>query len=168
MSCVGVLFQIKKNAKTRYKYEVRRLKRRQDNLLQNNKLAKLFTRNEKKKFWSEIRWLNHTQPRSIPCVDGVSGSTSIANIFASKFKGVLNRNPNALQTSFYSTLQSSVTDTLISEVYFSEEDVEEAIHELNPRKYDVGGVCTEHLKFASSVISESLAPFFTSVARLHS
>ena len=101
------------------------MKRRQDNLLQN-KPAKLFTRNDKKKCWSEIRRLNHTQLRLIPCVDGVSGSTSIANILASKFKGVLNRNSNALQISFYSTLQSSVTDTLISEVYFSEEDVVEA------------------------------------------
>ena len=71
------------------KYEVRRLKRRQDNLLQD----KLFTRNDKKKFWSEIRRLNHTQPRSIPCVDDISGSTSIANLSASKF----NRNPNALK-----------------------------------------------------------------------
>ena len=68
-------------------------------------------------------------------------------------------------TSFYSSLQSSVTDTLVSEVYFSEEDVVVAIHELNPRKYDAGGVCTEHLKFASSVISESLATFFTSAVR---
>ena len=57
-------------------YEVRRLKRRQDNLLQN-KLAKFFTRLDKKKFYSEIRWLNHTHPRSIPCVDDISGSTNI-------------------------------------------------------------------------------------------
>ena len=66
-----------------------------------------------------------------------------------KFKGVLNRCPNALQTSFYSTLQSSVTDTLISEVYFSEEDVVEAIHELNPNKYDAGGSTSSSLLLSS-------------------
>ena len=38
----GVLFQIKKNVKSRYKYEVYRLKRRQDILLQK-KLAQLFS-----------------------------------------------------------------------------------------------------------------------------
>ena len=38
----GVLFQIKKNDKLRYKYEVRRLKRRQD-ILHQKKLAQLFS-----------------------------------------------------------------------------------------------------------------------------
>ena len=49
----GVLFQIKKNVKSRYKYEVCRLKRRQDILLQK-KLAQLFSGKDKTRFWSEI------------------------------------------------------------------------------------------------------------------
>ena len=45
----GVLFQIKKNTKTRYKYEIRRLKRRQNVLLQD-KFASLFaSKNESTK-----------------------------------------------------------------------------------------------------------------------
>ena len=74
----GVLFQIK----SRYKYEVRRLKCRQDSLLQK-KLAQLFSGKDKTRFWSEIRRLNHSHPCSPPCVDGVSGGKNISNAFAS-------------------------------------------------------------------------------------
>ena len=68
----GVLFQIKKNTKTRYKYEVRRLKCRQNVMLQK-KLALLCGRKNKKRFWSEIHRLNHSHLNLPPVVDGVSG-----------------------------------------------------------------------------------------------
>ena len=74
----GVLFQIKKNTKTRYKYEVRRLKCMQNVMLQK-KLALLCGRKNKKRFWSEIHRLNHSRLNQPPIVDGVSGSRNIAN-----------------------------------------------------------------------------------------
>ena len=88
----GVLFQIKKNVKSRYKYEVHRLKCRQDIILQK-KLAQLFSGKDKTRFWSEIHRLNHSHPCSSPCVDGVSGGKNISNACASKFQNVLNANP---------------------------------------------------------------------------
>ena len=153
----GVLFQIKKNAKSRYKYEVRRLKRRQDILLQK-KLAQLFSGKDKTRFWSEIRRLNHSHPCSPPCVDGVSGGKNISNAFASKFQNVLNVNPG-------SSFSPHVTDSLLGDVYFSDDDVLEAILQLKPHKYDSCGINTEHLKFASSVICQPLSAFLTSAVR---
>ena len=84
----GVLSQIKKTTKSRYKYWVRRLKRRQNILLQK-KLALLFRRKSKKGFWSEVRRLNQSHSSYTPFVDGVSGDENIANLFATKSEGLL-------------------------------------------------------------------------------
>ena len=111
----GVLFQIKKSAKTRYKYEVRRLKRRQNIMLQK-KIALLFVRKNKKRFWSEARRLNRSHLSSAPVVDSVSGSRDIANLFVSKSEGVLNTHSSSSHTFLHSSLQLSVTDLCISEV----------------------------------------------------
>ena len=85
----GVLFQIKKNTKTRYMYEIRRLKRRQNVLLQD-KFASLFASKKNDDFWSQIRQFNRSRPSPASSVDNVSGDVNIANLFASKFANVLN------------------------------------------------------------------------------
>ena len=124
---LGVLFQITKNAKSRYKYEVRQLKCRQDVLLQKI-LAQLFSR---KDFWLEIHQLNHAHPHSPPCVDGVSGDK---NISASKFQNVLNANPGPL-------FSPQVTNSLLGDVHFTDDDVLEPSRSLNPvRMILVGSV----------------------------
>ena len=160
----GVLSQIKKTTKSRYKYWVRRLKRRQNILLQR-KLAHLLRRKSKKGFWSEVRRLNRSHSSYTPVVDGVSGDENIANLFATKSEGLLNTHTCSSHSSLHSPLQSSLTDLCISEVSFSDDDVLQALSKLSKNKSDGSGVCTEHLKYSSSVISESLAAFFTSVVR---
>ena len=98
-------------------------------------------------------------------MDGIPGDRNIANLFASKFEGVLNRNSNTSLTYLHSPSLPSVSDPLLRDVFFSEDDVLEVVLQLKPRKYDASGVCSEHIKFASSVISQPLAAFFTSVVR---
>ena len=41
----------------------------------------------------------------------------------------------------------------------------EAISQLKPKKSDSDGICSEHLRYASSSVAKSLANFFTSVVR---
>ena len=77
-------------------------------------------------------------------------------LFASKSEDVLNTHP----TSTHSLLQTSVTDFCISEVCFSEDDVLQALSRLKANKTDTFGICSEHLKYASSALSETLAAFF--------
>ena len=157
----GVLFQIKKHKKSRYKHEVRRLKRKQ-NLVQE-KLAGLSARKKMRDFWSQIRKLNVTRPTSSPIVDGLSDSKGIADLFASKFADVLNTHSSVTHDTFRSLVSSSVNSSHLSEIYFSDEDVLEAISQLKPRKSDNDGICSEHLKYASSAVAKPLAILFTSV-----
>ena len=113
----GVIFQIKKNAKSWYKYEVRRLKRSQRTLLQT-KIAFSFAKGSAKPFNNSV-------------VDGVSGNVSIANLFASKFESVLNTHSPSLQNKkLHSSVQSSITSLHMDEVYFSDTEVLEVLSQL--------------------------------------
>lgn len=67
----GVLFQIKTNAKRRYKYEVHCLVRRQNVLLQK-KLASSFARKNMSSFWSCVKNLSRSSSSSALVVDGVA------------------------------------------------------------------------------------------------
>ena len=160
----GVLFQIKKNTKTRYKYEIRRLKRRQNVLLQD-KFASLFASKKKDDFWSQIRQLNRSCPSPASSVDNVSGDVNIANLFASKFANVLNSNSSSSRDSHHSSIQSSIESWHLRDVHFSDKEVLEARSLLKSKKTDSDGVSSDHLKLASSAIAKPLAIFLTSVVR---
>ena len=69
--CSGVMFNIKRNGKKRFKYAVRRLKRRRDYLVRE-KLASAFSTKDKNRFWSEVRRLNHIRKSSAPSIDDTS------------------------------------------------------------------------------------------------
>ena len=81
----GVLFQIKKHTKSRFKYEVRRRKRRHRHLVRS-KLASTFSNKRSNIFWSVVHSLNKSRSKNnrVPIVDSVSGESDIANLFASK------------------------------------------------------------------------------------
>ena len=158
----GVLSQIKKNSKRRYKYEVRRLIRKQNDLLQK-KLAASFVRKKKSSFWSDIRKLNSSSPSLPPVIDGVSGSRSIADVFASKLNDTLNTHSPSPHFSLQSSIQSSITSLDISRVSFSEDDVLEALSHLKSGKSDGDGVFAEHLIFASSPLITPLSDYFSSL-----
>ena len=115
-----------------------------------------------KDFWSQIRKLNVTRSTSSPIVDGLSDSKGIADLFASKFADVLNTHSSVAHDTFRSLVSSSVKSSHLSEISFSDKDVLEAISQLKPRKSDCDGICSEHVKYASSAF---LAILFTSVVR---
>ena len=160
----GVLFQLKKKTKSRYKYEVRRLKRRQKSLLQM-KFVSSFTKKNKSEFWSDVHQLNRSYSNSTSTVDGASNSKSIADIFASKFDSLLNTHSSSLHDSIHSFIQASMNSDDLIDVHFSDVEVLQAISKLKSHKSDCGGVCSEHLKLAAPAISNSLATFFTSVVK---
>ena len=121
----GVLFQIKRNAKRRYKYEVRHLGCRQKYLLQN-KLATSFAEKRKNSFWTHVRKLNSSSGTLAPTIDGVSGSRNIANVFASELKDTLNTH----SSSFHLHSSTQLTESDVCDVEFSKADVLEAIARL--------------------------------------
>ena len=161
----GVLFNIKRSAKSTYKYAVRRLKRRQRFLLQE-KLACSFSRKRKDRFWSDIRRLNNSSTCcSAPVLDGISGSRNIANMLASKFGGFLNKHSSSSRDTLHISIQSSLTESQRNAVDISGDDVLEALCQLKKNKSDACGVSSEHLMFASPAIAEPLAIFFTAILR---
>ena len=61
----GVLFQIKKNSKRRFKYEVRRLRRRQCHI-KREKLANAFSHSSSRDFWKEVKKISKSTKGSPP------------------------------------------------------------------------------------------------------
>ena len=63
-----VLFNIKKNAESRYRYAVSRIKRRQNHLVRN-KLTQSFTKKRKNNFWSVVKGLAKSHKPTCAIVD---------------------------------------------------------------------------------------------------
>ena len=86
------------------------LKRRRDFLVRE-KLACTFTARNKPKFWSEVRRLNHVKKSCAPSIDGILDPPHIADLFSSKFAGILNKHssPNPLITYTDSVFTFSVS-----------------------------------------------------------
>ena len=161
----GALFNIKREAKRRFKSSVRRLKRRQQYLVRD-KLAKSFGSKKKDKFWSEVKRLKSAKNSSCsPVVDGISGGMNIANLFSSKFKNLLNKHPPSSRSDLLSQINSSLCESHLCEMDFSEDEVIDAIHQLKSSKSDADGVFTNHLKLACPVIAEPLALLFSTILR---
>ena len=160
----GVLFQIKKHTKSRFKYEVRRRKRRHRPLVRS-KLASTFSIKRSNNFWSVVHSLNKSRSKNyrVPIVDSVSGESDIANLFASKLSSRLNTHPGLSADDLHSFDTSLLLEYQLSEVKVSTDDVLSAIESLKPGKTDSDRVSSYHLKYAVPVIVESIASFFTAI-----
>ena len=160
----GVLFQIKKLCKRRYKYEVLRLIRKQQHLLRQ-KLARSFSSKKSRDFWATVRSVNGSKSNSnhVPVVDGVCGDDNIANLFASKLHSLLNMH-GGTTTEALNNL-GSFCDGRLEEVTVAVDDVLGALGSLKPGKTDFDRVSTYHVKYALPVIAEHVAQFFTAILR---
>ena len=87
----GVLTELRKKAKSRSKYEVRRLKRREQ-FIRCDKLAGAFTPRNRKSFWREVKKLrgkSHSASHSV--IDGVSDPCEVSDVFRDKLADTLNK-----------------------------------------------------------------------------
>ena len=130
-----------------------------------DKLAHAFADKRKNGFWSKVRQLNRSSLSSVSIVDGVSGSSNIANFMASKLQDLLNTHSAASRDSLYDLLKSSASFSQIKDIAVSEEDVMHAVHELKAGKCDSEGLSSQHLKSVSSVIAGNLASLVTACLR---
>ena len=145
----------------RFKYAVRHLKCRKEFLIRE-KLARAFAARKKYKFWSEVRQLNQS---CAPSIDGTSNIQQIADLFSSKFAGILNKHSSSPLNPLLSQIQSSLSSSMFQDLYFTDDDVTEAIGLLKPKKSGAGCVTSEHLRFSHSVIALPLSQLFTSIVR---
>ena len=154
----GVLFNIKRNAKRRFKYAVCRLRRRKEFLIRE-KFACSFAARKKDRFWSEVRWLNHVKKSCVPSVDGICGTQHIADLFSSKFESLLNNFHLQTPTFTHPIL------TLTLYVQWFEDDVIDAICQLKSKKTGASGIISKHLKLSCSVTAVPLSRFLSSIER---
>ena len=105
-----VLHQIKRSSKSRYKYEVRRLKCREQFC---EKMAAALASSNSKSFWQQVHRVNKSnKPPPVPSVDGVSGSNHISQLFFSKLERLLNSQPSTGCDSLRPTLFLLMTSKL--------------------------------------------------------
>ena len=147
---------IKKKSKSRYKYEVRRLRRREQ-FIRREKLVAAFASRNKSNFWKEVKKVRGGKhPSTTHVIDGSSDTSEISEIFKNKLASTLNKhNYHAFQPAF--TLSANET----AACQISPDVVLQAIDHLKSGKKDHSFLDSTHFCTAAPVIADSLSVFFT-------
>ena len=159
-----MLFQIKKNAKKRYKYEVRRLKRQQDQLM-----GKALSQSRTRDFWKQVRKMTKTSKGhriTSPVIDGLSDKTEIAGMFPAKMQGLLNSTCNDhARLEVLSKINDSLNQEDMNSCSISVNTVTEALSHLKSDKSDGTVLNSNHFICAASVLPTFLSKLFTAMLR---
>ena len=108
----GVLSTIKKNTKSRYKYEVHRLKRQADHI-KSEKLAGAWCNSRTNDFWNLVRQ-NRGNSKFSGCnvIDGLTTDDDISSRFSSKISSLLNSDlDQSARNSFLADLTDSISNS---------------------------------------------------------
>ena len=159
----GVLFQIKKHAKKRFKYEVRRLRRQQEHI-KREQLGDALSQSRHNEFWKVVRNIaksNKGTRSKIPCVDKCSSDTDIANAFGSKLRRLLNNDISS--NSLVNDLASSLSPFDLAVIFVSPITVSEALSHLKLNKSDGTQLVSNHFTCASPALTQPLSKLFTAM-----
>ena len=161
----GVLHQIKKSARSRYKYEVRRLKRREQHI-RREKMAAALASSNSSNFWQLVHRVNRSKKSSAACyIDGTSGAGNISSLFSSKLRSILNLQDASDRDSLLSSLEKSLSSSEVESIFISEECVIEAFSHLKCGKSDGTALISNHLIHSLPAISSVLSLLFTAILR---
>ena len=148
----GVLFQIKKKSKSRFKYAVRKI-RRQQNYINRAQLANSFKCRSSREFWARVkRMTRHKTSTPTSIIDGVSGDNNVAELWASKLKNLLNTNHNSWD-NFSHSISGNISFASLSELIVTPMDVRRSLLNLKTGKRDMDNVSSDHLRHAAPVIA---------------
>ena len=162
----GVVHQIKCKAKRRYKYDIRRLKRRQQYLMRT-KLGSALYQARSKDFWKEVHKLKKTSSSAAftsVSVDGVTNSSDVANLFSTKISHLLNSSKSG-NLNILNELNNSITDKMLSDVHVTPIVVREALSHLKSGKRDGSPLTSDHFLLAGDAIVPFLSSLFTVMFR---
>ena len=161
--CSGVLFDIKHCSHSRFKYEVRCL-RRHEKHIQRSKLAEAMSFRDVNSFWSQVRGINSSKfSSSSSVVDSMSGAPHIANVFSAKVESLLNSHSISACEELLSSLD--LCDDDLQSFQFSQDCVVSALSHLKPSKHDGSPLSSNHVIKASPVLVTILPPLFTTFVR---
>ena len=97
----GIMFQLKKNSKKRYKYEVCRIKRQQQ-YIKSEMMGRALTQSRSRDFWKEVPKKSKSaksHKTTAPVIDNQSTDDDISNLFSTQLKRVLNSSNNSVSHS---------------------------------------------------------------------
>ena len=163
----GVLFQIKKNSKRRFKYEVRQLCHRRNHLQREN-LATAISYSNSQEFWKQVKKLSKPSSgamSSSSIIDGCNSDIEISNIFTSKLESLLNSVPDISRTNLQHCVKDSITPSALSSVFITQEIVYDSISQLKRNKNDGSVLSSNHFIYAKDVLSTSLSKLFPAMIR---
>ena len=166
----GVLFQIKKASKSRFKYEVRRLRRRQCHIRREN-LADALVHSHPQEFWRQVKKITKSSKGVCSSslsntVDGSCDHGEIANIFSCNIKSILNSSPDQQSRSnLHNQMNKSISPSDLSSMLITQETVLDAISQLKPGKNDGSDFMSNHFIHAKEVLSDPLSKLFTAMLR---
>ena len=151
-----VLSMIKRKAKSRYKYEVRRL-RRQEKFICHKKLTVAFTSRNKSNFWKEVKKVRGGKHSfSYHGIDGSVDASDISQIFKNKLASTLNKHNDC---SFKPSFNLSAEE--IGACQISSDVVLQAFDRLKARKKDHSSL--ESFSSRCPCVADSLSVNFYSV-----
>lgn len=161
----GVLAQLRKHAKSRYKYAARRLIRNQDQLRRKS-MAEALLRDSSRDFWQEVGQCKRSKQSPASYVDGVHGDVNIANLWVSRFKDLFSSSdPHAHDQLADMIAELKITSSDLDVVKVSPDIVYNSIKKLKKGKSDGGNLMSDHLISAPCSFIDILAPVFTSLIR---
>ena len=137
----GVLARICVRYKRRYKYTVRRVKRRRHHTIRK-KIGSALSSKDNRTFWKEVKSSDtgRSQPTSV--VDGYSSDVDVCNTFKLKLSAILKSTKSSFDDSRISDFLSSISSDEISGIRISPTVVSQS---------------SNHLKLASPVLSTFLS-----------
>ena len=156
----GTLYQIKRKAKSRYKYQVRKLMRRRE-YVSNQTLVSAFSNKNPASFWKEVKRVRGSKKsNSTSFLDGLSDPLAISNALATKFSHTLNSHKDKFDED-----QLKIDDSSVNCFCFTDNCVLEAFSHLKPKKSDGSDLDSNHFIMAMPVIVDFLTSLFTIVIR---
>ena len=162
---VGVLFQLRKHAKSRYRYAVRRVLRNQDKL-RHKKLADALLEDKSRNFWQEVKQFKAGKQRCSQMVDGITGDENLVKLWFSKFKDLLSSpSPDRAQQLADALNSLDLSSRDLDSLVISEDVVLNAVRKLKWGKSEAGLLSSDHLIFAPASFARVLAPVFTALLR---
>ncbi len=162
----GVLVQLKKASKRRFKYEVRRLKRQRSHI-RRRRMAEALAKSDSRNFWKEVKNINRssTSASCSPVVDGVRGDAEISSAFANKLCGVLSSDDSCARDSLFDLLDNDMSVEELTAVSVGASCVHSAFQRLKLHKHDGTNLLSDHLICASPAIDQFVADLFSSILR---
>ena len=157
----GVLFDLRLQTKRKYKYAVRKVKRRRNSIIRE-KIGSAFSTKNNRVFWKEVRKVkngaNNRVPLS-PVVDGLSNDTDISNNFKSKLCDILNCADTRDRDELLRKISSIISSSELCDTSIFPHVVVEYLSKLGNDKSDGSILSSNHLILASPVLSSYLATF---------